>query len=65
MFLTDYGHVLGWKTLDGHLVSHVPTFTKSGLTDYIIEMTVSEDEAICCFSSNIFADLLAGFPVGG
>ena len=44
MFLTDYGHVLGWKTLDGHLVSHVPTFTKSGLTDYIIEMTVSEDE---------------------
>ena len=44
LFHYDYGHVLGQKTLDWHLVSHVPTFTKSGLTDYIIEMVVSEDE---------------------
>ena len=32
------------KTLDGVLVSRVPTFTKSGLADYIIELIVSEDE---------------------
>ena len=32
------------KTLYGALVSHIPTFMKSGLTDYIIELIVSEDE---------------------
>ena len=32
------------QTLDGNLVPHVPPFTKSGLTDYIVELIVTEDE---------------------
>ena len=55
------------KTLDGALVSRVPTFTKLGLTDYIIEFIVSEDEVchlhLLCWS--LRADLFAGFSAGG
>ena len=37
-------YVFRQQTLDGNLVPRVPPFTKLGLTDYIVELIVTEDE---------------------
>ncbi|KAG2080715.1 uncharacterized protein F5147DRAFT_522949, partial [Suillus discolor] len=46
------------KTLDESLAPKIPQFTKAGLMDYIVELIVSEDEAIQLVDKGPFRRLL-------
>ncbi|KAF7964781.1 hypothetical protein HWV62_3004, partial [Athelia sp. TMB] len=48
----------GQQTLDSSLITKPPVFTKEGLTDYIIELIVSEDDAILLVDKQPFRDLM-------
>jgi len=46
------------QTLDCSLVPKVPQFTQNGLTDYIVELVVAEDEAFQLVDKGSFRRLL-------
>ena len=54
VFVSNHDTNCRQKTLDDILAPWVPAFTKSGLTDYIVELIVFEDE-VKSLSTSILA----------
>jgi len=55
---SHYCAIFRQQTLDSNLTPYVPPFTNSGLTDYLVELIVSEDEVhISKFNPCIYSNL--------